>query len=92
MHTNFLGSQQVREARTACSFSKRSRYCESGYHWLCLVVLGVKGYIIAGLVEGVVDFALHCMAGMDGIPGFSYERVVRWVLGIIAGSKRGDSG
>jgi hypothetical protein len=52
-------------------------------------VLGVKGYIIAGLVEGVVDFALHCM---DGIPGFSYERVVRWVLGIVARSKRGDSG
>jgi hypothetical protein len=54
--------------------------------------LGVKGYIIAGLVEGVVDFALHCMAGMDGIPGFSYERVVRWVLGIVARGKRGGSG
>jgi hypothetical protein len=47
---------------------------------------------MAGLVDGVVDFALHCMAGMDGIPGFSFERVEGAELGIIASSERGDSG
>ncbi len=35
---------------------------------------------MAGLAEGVVDFALHCIAlhgmtwhGMDGIPGFGFQ-------------------
>lgn len=28
---------------------------------------------MAGLAEGVVDFALHCMAWQDGIPGFGFE-------------------
>ncbi len=53
-----------------------------------LVVLGDKGYIIAGLldwVEGVVDFALHCMAGMDGIPGISFERVMELCSELLLG-------
>ena len=44
-------------------------------------------YIIARLVEGVVDFALHCMDGMDGIPGFSFERVEWWCLELLLGDK-----
>jgi hypothetical protein len=49
--------------------------------WLCISLCwGGKGYTMAGLVDGVVDFALHCMAGMDGIPGFSFERMVRRCL------------
>jgi hypothetical protein len=71
----------VNDAYEFPTFSERlvlgSRYCEGGYHWLCISLCwGGKGYTMAGLVDGVVDFALHCMAGMDGIPGFSFERMV----------------
>jgi hypothetical protein len=34
---------------------------------------------------GVVDFALHCMVGMDGIPGISFERVMELCLELLLG-------
>jgi hypothetical protein len=73
----------------ACSFSGRSRYCGSGYHWLCVSLcwlVGIHNGLV--LVEGV-DFALHCMAWMV-YPDLALSV---WcdgaVLGIVAAGERG---
>ncbi len=56
----------------------------------CLLVLGVEGYIMAVLVEGVVD--LHCIAWMV-YPDLALSM---WcdcaVLVVVASSKRRGSG
>jgi hypothetical protein len=57
-----------------------------------LLVLGDEGYIMAALVEGVVDFALHCMAWMV-YPDLALSVWCEGAeLGIVASSERGDSG